>query len=178
MVEAKFLSRPGKFNETEFVKFWYNCHTIFNSYDLSKSYKPFLKWVCCISRESNCIFLSKQWSCYGARIQNESERIIGNQKRGQNPGNYSNKKTNTWYHINGQKFFNAQISIAPIGIFLHWSGEKISGYFKTSEPLYSKLYMLNLKKTMFRTVDRDGDREISFIEFFTKLPELMTFISK
>ena len=37
LVEAKFLSRPGKFNETEFVKFWYNCHTIFNSYDLSKS---------------------------------------------------------------------------------------------------------------------------------------------
>ena len=35
-----------------------------------------------------------------------------------------------------------------------------------------------LQKTMFISLDRDGDREISFIEFFTKLPELMTFISQ
>ena len=42
LVEAKFLSRPGKFNETEFVKFWYNCHTIFNSYDLSKSFHIYI----------------------------------------------------------------------------------------------------------------------------------------
>ena len=31
--------------------------------------------------------------------------------------------------VNGQKFFNTQISIAPIRIFLHWSGENISSYF-------------------------------------------------
>ena len=97
LVEAKFLSRPGKFNETEFVKFWYNCHTIFNSYDLSKSCHlhklqkiclypdPFLHFffitAAKIFCESNIIFLSKQWTCYGARIQNESKRIIGDQKR-------------------------------------------------------------------------------------------------
>ena len=36
-------------------------------------------------------------------------------------------------YINDQKFFNAQISIAPIRIFLHCSDENISGYFKTSD---------------------------------------------
>ena len=38
------------------------------------------------------------------------------------------------YHLNGLKFFIAQISIAPVRIFLHWSSENISEYFKTSEP--------------------------------------------
>ena len=28
-------------------------------------------------------------------------------------------------------------------------------------------------KELFNDVDRDGDREISFIEFFTKLPTIM-----
>ena len=37
--------------------------------------------------------------------------------------------------VNGQKFFNTQISIAPIRIFLHQSGENISGHLKTSDPL-------------------------------------------
>ena len=38
--------------------------------------------------------------------------------------------------INGQKFFNTQISMAPICIFSHWSDENISGYFKSSDPLH------------------------------------------
>ena len=70
LVEAKFLSRPGKFNENEFVKFWYNCHTIFNSYDLSKflfQIDPFM--IEPLSKDPfNCIFLSKQWPCYRKRI--------------------------------------------------------------------------------------------------------------
>ena len=59
LVEAKFLSRPGRFNETEFVKFWYNCHTIFNSYDLSKSFKPDSQIFLIerrMFRKQNCIF--------------------------------------------------------------------------------------------------------------------------
>ena len=38
--------------------------------------------------------------------------------------------------INGQKDFNTQISIAPIRVFLHKSGENISWYFKTLDPLH------------------------------------------
>ena len=37
------------------------------------------------------------------------------------------------YKLNDQKFFNTQISKAQIRIFLHYSGENISGYFKTLE---------------------------------------------
>ena len=48
---------------------------------------------------------------------------------------------------------------------------------KFGHEISSKNYR-ELKKTMFISLDRDGDREISFIEFFTKLPELMTFISQ
>ena len=32
------------------------------------------------------------------------------------------------------KVFHTQISIAPVRIFLHKSGEDVSGYFKTSDP--------------------------------------------
>ena len=40
--------------------------------------------------------------------------------------------------VNGQKFFNTEISIAPIRIFLHQSGENISEYLICSDPLYSE----------------------------------------
>ena len=39
--------------------------------------------------------------------------------------------------INNQKVSNTQVSIAPMRIFLHWSGENIPGYFKTSDPLFT-----------------------------------------
>ena len=44
--------------------------------------------------------------------------------------------------INGQTFFNTQISIAPIRIFLHQSGENMSGHFKTSDPLSVKIVLI------------------------------------
>jgi len=47
-----------------------------------------------------------------------------------------------------KSFFNIQISIAPIRIFVHLGGENISGYFKTSDPLIfisSEKFLLTLK---------------------------------
>ena len=48
-------------------------------------------------------------------------------------------KSFKWYEFESvsskrSKVFIAQISIAPVRIFLHWSSENISEYFKTSEP--------------------------------------------
>ena len=48
------------------------------------------------------------------------------------------------FHLNGQTFFNTQISVAPIRIFLYTSGENISGYFKT--------LILSLKKSLMKII--------------------------
>ena len=39
LTSSGLLSESGKFTEDEFVRFWYNCHQFFNSYDLSESFK-------------------------------------------------------------------------------------------------------------------------------------------
>jgi len=36
LVQGNFIAESGKFREEEFVRFWFNCHNFFNSYDLSK----------------------------------------------------------------------------------------------------------------------------------------------
>jgi len=90
LVQQKFLAEPGRFTECEFVRFWYNCHVFFNSYDLNNS-----------GHLTKAEFLTKM---------NE-------------------------LHVNLDET------------------EKI--------------------KEVFREVDRDGDGEISFMEFFTKLPTIM-----
>ena len=145
LVEAKFLSRPGRFNETEFVKFWYNCHTIFNSYDLSKSSNPDSQIFLIkrrIFRTWNCIFSANNGHVTEQEFKTKVKELSG---------------------IKNESKIQESVHIIKIE--------------KNMQKLYAKKFW-NSKKTMFRTVDRDGDREISFIEFFTKLPELMTFISK
>ena len=42
-----------------------------------------------------------------------------------------------FFCVNGQNKWNTQISIAPIRIFLHLSGENISWYLICSDPLYN-----------------------------------------
>ena len=37
LVQQKFLVEAGRFTESEFVRFWFNCHVFFNSYDLTNS---------------------------------------------------------------------------------------------------------------------------------------------
>ena len=57
---------------------------------------------------------------------------------------------NIGYIINDQKFFYTQIVMASIGSFLHESGENISGYLKTSDPLY---HMVNISYSLYDIED-------------------------
>ena len=54
-MKSGLLKESGKFTEDEFVRFWYNCHQFFNSYDLSK----FLLVFCTYAAR-----FSKQWPRY------------------------------------------------------------------------------------------------------------------
>ena len=56
---------------------------------------------------------------------------------------------------NPRSRFNTHISIAPIRIFLHKSDENISGYFKTSDPLYRML----LQKWKIKFVSLSNNRK-------------------
>jgi len=90
LVKQKFLVEPGRFTENEFVRFWFNCHVFFNSYDLTNSGQ--------VTKDE---FLTKM------------------------------------------------------------------------NDLNSNLDETDKIQDVFRQVDRDGDGEISFMEFFTKLPTIM-----
>ena len=88
------------------------------------------------------------------------------------------------------KFFNTQILIASIRIFLHWSGENISGYLICSDPLYfrsprqiyefpahlrSNLWWLWIAKKSNTTVNHGRTRRQIFLNTLQVVPEMTKF---
>merc|ERR1712131_486311 len=51
LMKSGLLKESGKFTEDEFVRFWYNCHQFFNSYDLSKFLLAFCTYAALFSKQ-------------------------------------------------------------------------------------------------------------------------------